>query len=147
MIKSLSLICTMGGKCLQREFLDASFLSRNKARWPPLNLGQTLPGGRRQKRRLNPVGLRGTSSPLLRESLIDTWGLAWRAEDNASIVFTVFWIKTSVSRGVFAGGLARLQTSTFSFSFDFFSPGTVRLCLWRWNTRWSTSAFHNTLGI
>lgn len=35
--------CTLGGKYLQREVLDASFLSRNKARWPPLNLGQTLP--------------------------------------------------------------------------------------------------------
>lgn len=32
----------MGGKYLQREFLDASFLSRNKGTWPPLSLGQTL---------------------------------------------------------------------------------------------------------
>lgn len=108
--------------------------------------GANTAGGRRQKRCLNPVGLRGISSPLFRDSLIDTWGLAWRAEDNTSIVFTVFWIKTSVNRSVFAGGLARLQTWTFSFLFNFF-PCTVRLCLWQWNTCWSTSAFHNKLGI
>lgn len=48
--------------------------------------GANTAGEWRQKGCLNLFGLRGISSPLFRESLIDTWGLAWRTEDNASIV-------------------------------------------------------------
>lgn len=62
----------MGGKHSQREFLDASFLSRNKSKMASSQFGANTA----QKRCLNPVGLRGISSPLFRESLIDTWGLA-----------------------------------------------------------------------
>ena len=117
MIKSLSLICTMGGKYLPRELLDASFLSREQSKMASSQFGANSGAERRQRRCLNPVGLRGISSPLFRESLIDTWGLAWRSEDNTSIVSLFSESRRLSNGGVFAGGLARLQNLNFLFWF------------------------------
>lgn len=94
--------------------------SQEQSEMASSQFGANTAGWRRQKSCLKPVSLRGISSPLFRESLIDTWGSAWRASDNTSIVFSAFWIKMSVSRRVFAGVLAHLQTWTFSFHFFFF---------------------------
>lgn len=94
----------------------------------------------RQKRRLNLVGLKGISSPLFRESLIDTWGLAWRTEDNASIV-SLFSESRHPSTAVSLPGAwlaSKLELSLLIFADA--SPGAAHLCLWLWRIFWRVSA-------
>lgn len=100
--------------------------------------GANTAGEWRQKRCLKPVGVRGISSPLFRESLIDTWGLVWRTRDNSSIV-SLFSESRRLSTAVSLQGAwlaSKLELSLLIFAEA--SPSTARLCLWHWVTTCST---------
>lgn len=100
MIKSLFLICQMGGKCLQWEFLVALCFLAGTKQDGLLSIWGKHWRRTEQKRFLNPAGLRRISSPLFRQSPIDTEGLSWRGQGQYFYCVQLSesrWLSTAVS--------------------------------------------------
>jgi len=92
--------------------------SRQQSKMASSQFGANAVGERRQRRSVNPVGLRGISSPLFRETLIETWGLAWRTRDNSCIV-SLFSESRRPSTAVSLQGawlVSKLELSLLSFA-------------------------------
>lgn len=100
MIKLLFLICQMGGKCLQWEFLVALCFLAGTKQDGLLSIRGKHWRRTEQKRFLNPAGLWRISSPLFRQSPIDTQGLSWMGQGQYFYCIQPSesrWLSTAVS--------------------------------------------------